>query len=242
MTRGCGKMAVVLQMWMYYLFYIYIEKKVLGKQSLLCTHFLCKCVCAQVMHTAMWNMGISSIPKWLLSLACRSVMYEKRLKKHTHTHTVPTHTHALFLHHWSLIITNNITKCQCKQIIAHGCMHRDAMFMGHLKPIKKQKDSTLMLTRCSYVCVHLKPDNGSAHCNTYATHCNSSFFTSNKNRIFPWYLTHPKQHAQHGSPTQLSHQLQGTTWMPSFEAQDDSNSPRGKGQHSKLFCFHTVST
>lgn len=122
-------------------------------------------------------------------------MYEKRLKKHTHTHTVPTHTHALFLHHWSLIITNNITKCQCKQMIAHGCMHRDAMFMGHLQPIKKQKDSTLMLTRCSYVCVHLKPDNGSAHCNTYATHCNSSFFTSNKNRIFPWYLTHPKQYS-----------------------------------------------
>lgn len=97
------------------------------------------CVCAQVMHIAMWNMGISSIPKWLLSLACRSVMYEKRLKKHTHTHTVPTHTHALFLHHWSLIITNNITKCQCKQIIAHGCMHRDAMFMGHLKPIKNKR-------------------------------------------------------------------------------------------------------
>lgn len=35
---------------------IYIEKKVLGKQSLLCTHFLCKCVC--VHRWCIWQCEI----------------------------------------------------------------------------------------------------------------------------------------------------------------------------------------
>ena len=122
-------------------------------------------------------------------------MYEKRLKKHTHTHTVPTHTHALFLHHWSLIITNNITKCQCKQIIAHGCMHRDAMFMGHLKPIKNKRTRlwcslgvhmfvfTWNLITEVPIAIPMRPI------------AILLFFTSEKTRIFPWYLTHPKQYS-----------------------------------------------
>ena len=222
---------------------IYIEKKVLGKQSLLCTHFLCKCVCVCT-GDAYCNVkyGCFKHTQMTLIFSLQKCHVWKTVEK-TYSYSYSTDSYPCsFLasliidnhkqYHKMPVQTNNSTWMHAPWCDVHGTS----------KANKKQKDSTLMLTRCSYVCVHLKPDNGSAHCNTYATHCNSSFFTSKKLAFFhgTWHI--PNNIFQHGSPTQLSHQLKGTTWMPSFEAQDDSNSPRGKGQHSKLFCFHTVST